>query len=209
MLQAFYTLWPGETPPGWAGCLPAQYRATVSSAGAPAYLLLAAALVYTQGSAAALQHLQRGPHGKPVFALPGLHCSLSHSGSAAFCALGNAPCGADVQQAVPVKEGLAQYALGPQAAAWVQSHARPQAAFARAWALRESWLKYTGEGLAGLRRAPDICPGDPISGLPAGISCTCFELGAYHAAVCANEPCAAPVYISPQQCLAALAQLKK
>jgi 4'-phosphopantetheinyl transferase len=101
-----------------------------------------------------------GPHGRPELDLAGnggpdreapLHFSLSHAGGAVLVALADRPVGVDVE-AWPSDETLT--AVSPTlpvaeraAVAAASRRARP-AAFARAWARLEAYLKGVGTGIA-------------------------------------------------------------
>lgn len=82
--------------------------------------------------------------------LPEVHFSISHSGAYWACAVSDAPVGLDLQEERPVKaEKLARRFFHPAEVEWLA--ARDWQQFCRIWAYKESWLKYTGEGMgAGL-----------------------------------------------------------
>ncbi|MEV3993025.1 4'-phosphopantetheinyl transferase superfamily protein [Streptomyces sp. NPDC049837] len=90
------------------------------------------------------------PHGRPVVEGGGAHFSLSYSGSLVLLGLGPAPLGVDVER-VP-SPGLVEDttpALHPAERAELAAldeESRP-AAFARAWARKEAYLKGIGTGL--------------------------------------------------------------
>lgn len=93
----------------------------------------------------------RAPGGKPYLPdAPDVHFNLSHSGSWAVCALGRAPLGVDLQQERPLRQPVLRR-FAPSEQAWLEKLSAPerQSAFFDLWALKESYLKATGAGLAG------------------------------------------------------------
>ena len=92
--------------------------------------------------------LARGMAGKPYFPLaPDLHFSLSHSGADWVCALSGQPLGLDLQQPRPVDAAaLARRFFHMDEAAYLQAHPED---FFRVWTAKESYVKYTGRGIAG------------------------------------------------------------
>ena len=103
--------------------------------------------------------IARKERGKPYFPnQPGLHFSISHSGELWACALSRCPVGVDIQKHTK-KRGesdrqtgarllrLAERFFHPKEADWVRGD--PQKRFFRLWAAKESYVKYTGEGIGG------------------------------------------------------------
>ena len=91
--------------------------------------------------------LARAEEGKPFLPhAPDLHFSISHSGGIWACAFGDAPLGLDLQQIKPIREtGIARRFFHPEETAYLESH--PDAFFAL-WTAKESYVKFTGRGLA-------------------------------------------------------------
>lgn len=90
--------------------------------------------------------LAGGRYGKPFFAEhPHIHFSISHSGSVWCCAFGSSPVGLDVQ-AHRLKGGrqrIADRFFHPAERDWI----RKGGDFFAVWAAKESYVKYTGEGM--------------------------------------------------------------
>lgn len=166
------TLWLAEAEPlaGWAGRLAPR----VLGAGEPprvgspgraadrrgrlvAHVALRVLLGERLGLAPEAVRLGRAacpccgaPHGRPVVEGGGAHFSLSYSGPLVLLGLGPAPLGVDVER-VPSPALVADTtpALHPAERAELASlddELRP-AAFARAWARKEAYLKGIGTGL--------------------------------------------------------------
>lgn len=100
--------------------------------------------------------IDRTERGKPFFRderLP--FFSLSHSGGLLLCAMGDAPCGLDVQahefstgkRAVSRLFRLAERYFHPAETERLKRSATPERDFFALWAARESYVKYTGEGI--------------------------------------------------------------
>ena len=98
-----------------------------------------------------LPPMARGGKGKPYFpGLPGRAFNLSHSGPLALCALDSRPVGVDIQVVRPFRPGLPRRVCSDRELAWVGEGADRWERFALLWALKESRVKYTGEGLTRL-----------------------------------------------------------
>lgn len=102
--------------------------------------------------------IERTDRGKPYFPnQPKLHFSISHSGDYWACAMANQPIGLDLQEHVTRKGEtlevaaarycrMAQRFFHPREAEYVKqedSYLR----FFQIWAARESYVKYTGQGI--------------------------------------------------------------
>lgn len=167
--------------------LPSGKRAASLAAG----LLLEAALRRETGKQGLSLLVREAEHGKP--ALPpelGLWLSLSHSGNFALCAVTRRPVGADIQKTVPVRESLLQRVCSAAEREWILKAASPaerERRFCRIWALKESWLKATGVGLAGLADAR-FCPVPEGLAGPEGWRFRAFSLPeGYEGAICEAE----------------------
>ena len=125
--------------------------------GAAQRLSLAAGLLLrdalaAEGLSAEDSETAVGAHGKPCLPRrPDVQFSLSHSGTWAMCAVADRPVGCDIQLAAPRSLRVARrfftdaecariFALAPEGAR--------QAMFYRIWALKESFIKCLGLGLA-------------------------------------------------------------
>lgn len=91
--------------------------------------------------------ISRPLHGKPSFSQrPQIHFSLSHSGEYWLCAMGRQPVGLDLQEHRYLDaEGLSRRFFHPAEAAYLQ--AQEQADFFAVWAAKESFVKYSGQGI--------------------------------------------------------------
>jgi 4'-phosphopantetheinyl transferase len=100
-----------------------------------------------------------GEKGKPFFPTsPEVCFSISHSGAWWMCALSSQPVGLDVQDHHPMpREKLSRRFFHPEEDAYLQ--ARGYTPFFDVWAAKESYLKYTGQGITDDLRAFSVTTG--------------------------------------------------
>ncbi len=122
------------------------------------------------------------PHGKPYVAeLPDVHFSISHAGGYWVCAVGGAEVGLDLQDFRKIDyEHIAKRFFHPTEIEWLKG--RGETDFFRIWARKESYVKFTGEGLS---RGLDYF--SVVEGLPAWQWEVPFK-GGYQMVVTAAEP---------------------
>lgn len=109
--------------------------------------------------------LAEGPHGKPF--LPGhprIHFNLSHSGNYAALAAGSRPCGIDVEKARTNFNRIAERFFTEEEnriLSSLQTDSARSEAFLRIWTRKESYLKWSGEGLSRDLRSFQVLPEAP------------------------------------------------
>ena len=120
------------------------------------------------------------PDGKPAFRdLPGLHFSLSHSGSLIACAFSGREIGLDLQEttdrADPLRIARRFYTPAEYDLLRALPEARRPDLFYRLWAVKEAYLKYIGCGLRARLDSFDMdpfpdrdCP--PLALSPSGLT---------------------------------------
>ncbi len=108
-------------------------------------LLLAAARRYT-GSAFD-STIAFGPFGKPYFPYaPSVHFNITHSGDYWMCVFADAPVGVDLQQYQACdRANLSRKFFHPAEDAFLRQ--RGYTDFFELWSAKESYLKYTGQGI--------------------------------------------------------------
>lgn len=89
----------------------------------------------------------RAPGGKPILENSSLHFNLSHSGSFALCGVGDCPLGVDVERIKPRRPGLPRHVLSDEEYAWFLAGGSRWEDFYTLWTLKESLIKYTGQGM--------------------------------------------------------------
>jgi 4'-phosphopantetheinyl transferase len=90
-------------------------------------------------------------YGKPVVAgLPSFHFNIAHSGRWILCAVDAAPVGIDIEEIKPVTLDIAKYYFSPEEYRWLMDKQEPQrtSCFYDIWTLKESFIKWIGQGLS-------------------------------------------------------------
>lgn len=94
------------------------------------------------------------PLGKPYLPeYPGIHFNFSHSDEGILCALSKGPVGADIQGRIPFREKLARRILSREEEKLVRER---EERLTLLWTLKESYLKYLGEGIRRDLRTLDL-----------------------------------------------------
>ncbi|MBP5607154.1 MAG: 4'-phosphopantetheinyl transferase superfamily protein [Lachnospiraceae bacterium] len=100
---------------------------------------------------AGIYKVEKDEKGRPSFPdLPEVYFSLAHSGDMAICAISDAPVGVDIQQHRKLKADIAKRFFHPAEADHLAriSGEEYDRDFYALWCLKESYVKYTGGGLA-------------------------------------------------------------
>lgn len=127
--------------------------------------------------------LIRAPGGKPRFSAGPLHCSLTHTRRAAFCALSDRPLGLDAEPLDrTISPAVADKLLLPEELAQYRQAAEPGLCLLSFWVLKEAYVKYTGQGLPGLMGAGPFSL-DPPAG-PQGLHFTRLTHDGHLLALC-------------------------
>lgn len=90
------------------------------------------------------------PNGKPLIqGRPDWQFSLTHAGNWAVCGVDSRPIGVDAEAVRPDGARIAARCFAPEEQAYLAAlpELRREQAFACLWTRKESYLKYTGEGL--------------------------------------------------------------
>jgi len=113
-----------------------------------AYLLLRLALleIYTINDIVVFDHLDKG---KPVLRdFPQIHFNLSHSKNVAACVVSDFEVGVDVQYIRKVSDKAAKRVLTKAEYEEFKTKPDPDEYFCKIWAIKESVMKKTGQGMA-------------------------------------------------------------
>lgn len=112
-----------------------------------------------------------GKNEKPLVKDDIFFFNISHTKGAVLAAAGFSPVGADIQIVEGKYEPVAKRVLTPSELSLVKHSSEPGKEFTRLWTLKESYIKYTGEGISALEGAPDFSSferaGGKLSGGPA------------------------------------------
>ncbi len=92
------------------------------------------------------EEITTGPHGRPQ--IEGLDFNISHAGDYVMMVLSDHSVGCDIERIRDKKTGIAKRFFSEAEAAWIDASEDPFAAFYRVWTARESYVKYTGEGIS-------------------------------------------------------------
>lgn len=128
----------------------------------------------------------RHQKGKPYFAAaPGLHFSLSHSGDYAACAFYEQPVGLDLQvHSRCDKAAIARRFFHPGEYAYLE--AENFESFFAVWAAKESYVKYTGTGIAGGLNRFSVVDGNGLRSKMADVEFCHWELMECSMSLCAG-----------------------
>jgi 4'-phosphopantetheinyl transferase len=129
--------------------------------------------------------VNRTSKGKPYFAdIPQVHLSISHSGTYWLCAFSLNPLGIDIQLHRACEESaIAQRFFHPCEADYLKD--KDQAAFFKVWTAKESFVKYTGDGIDDAFRHFCVVGGDEVDGAACGVDFTFIDIDPqYTACVC-------------------------
>ncbi|MDO5135839.1 MAG: 4'-phosphopantetheinyl transferase superfamily protein [Eubacteriales bacterium] len=113
-------------------------------------LLLGMGLFREYGRRLENETREKGPHGKPYFSsCPWICYSITHSGQYAACAFAEIEIGLDIQIHREVNYGRMLRRMVPRELGIQMEGSRTlKEDFFRQWALREAYIKWTGEGLS-------------------------------------------------------------
>lgn len=137
--------------------------------------------------------VEAGPWGKPRFYdRPDIHFNLSHSGTVAMAAFADCEVGCDVERMAALREKVAARFFSPRENAALRQCPDEESRrelFYRIWTRKESYIKYTGEGMhRELSGFSVVIPeGDFTGGAASDVPpCTFrdFPVPGYQAAVC-------------------------
>ncbi len=96
---------------------------------------------------------------KPLLKNTGsLRFNISHSGNFVVLALSEGDVGCDIQEIRPYNPRVAKKNYCDNETALIESSEDKNAVFIRLWALKESILKFTGEGISGGLKSYDFSP---------------------------------------------------
>ena len=104
-------------------------------------------------------------YGKPWLPeLPDFRFSLSHSGSAALCAVSDEEIGCDIELPRGFDPAIAKRFFHPDEREWLFSHPEPEQpeVFFRIWTCKESFIKALGLGLSLPLDSFSVIPGETV-----------------------------------------------
>lgn len=94
-----------------------------------------------------------GPRGKPYLDCQDFHFNISHSGGLAACAVERFPVGLDIERYRTFSPALANRICTPEERPLIGASPDRDQALTQLWTCKESLMKLTGQGMAGLEEA--------------------------------------------------------
>lgn len=127
-------------------------------------------------------------NGKPYIAHSNLHFNLSHSRKYALCVCGTEKVGCDIEQIKGFNERVAERFFSENECALLKRCDDVSAVFTRLWTLKESALKFSGEGISGGLDSYDFsayCNDDKI--LMNNLVFKTFEVDGFSVSICSEN----------------------
>ena len=107
--------------------------------------------------------------------------------------------GVDIERETHFEDALARFAFSADEIAWANAYApNPDTGFTALWTIKESLVKYLGEGVSLEPRAIHIDPNDPIRATSAGITFDGIHFARYAVARCQLTVCSEYEGFSPK-----------
>ena len=78
---------------------------------------------------------------------PDIHFNISHCPAGCICAVSDAPIGVDIQDTRPFSIDIGKHCCSQEELGILKKSNDPAVEFTRMWAMKESYLKMTGEGI--------------------------------------------------------------
>ena len=179
-----------------AGTVPPQKKKDLASFTHPvsrkehilAWSMLSFAYQAETGKPVCAIRLTFSEKGKPYIESDPFFFSLSHSEGRVICAVGESEIGADVQRIKPVKDGVLKRVLFENERRIYEESDNKPLCFTRLWSLKESYLKYTGEGISAGFGSLDFSPFfEKDSFTLFGKQFSSFDDGEYACSVCSDD----------------------
>ena len=121
----------------------------------------------------------------------GLHFSVSHSGRLWACAAGTQPIGIDLEryrEGCPA-EAIARRFFHPEEYVYLKNHGFSSDSFFPLWTAKESYVKYTGEGISDLYSSFSVVENRALCGTVNGVHYRHFPVEqGYSLCVCTQAP---------------------
>lgn len=128
-------------------------------------------------------------NGKPV--LEGICFNLSHSDDMVACAVSEKPVGIDIEKIKKLKVNISGRFFTENENKHLEEYQENEAEFFRLWTMKESYMKYTGEGIKLALNRFEISFDDGISVCRDGNRVECYikeyNVPGYKLTVCAKE----------------------
>ncbi len=138
-----------------------------------------------------LQDVKFGNNKKPE--IDGIFFNISHSDNFVICSVSENPVGCDIEKIRSVKSGFEKRFFTQNEVAYLEKFSCEEKInqFFRLWTMKESYMKFTGEGMKLALNRIEFAFDDSIKVFRDGILCDCnfkeYEFLGYKISVCAKE----------------------
>lgn len=142
------------------------------------------------------QNIKYGKNGKPE--IDGLHFNISHAENFVICSVSENPVGCDIEKIRSVKSGFEKRFFTQNEVSYLDKFSGEEKLkqFFRLWTMKESYMKFTGDGMKLALNRFEFIIEDSVKVFRDGILIPCFikeyELSGYKISVCAKENDFAP-----------------
>lgn len=166
-----------SSPDGYMDQLPAERREQIlrMKQTGDRYRSLGAGLVIAyslcqEGIPLERQSFSKGSHGKPALAeAGGIHFNVSHAGNYVVAAVADQSVGIDIECRRQLRNAMVRKCCTLREREWLEMQEDRELAFLRLWTAKESYVKWSGEGLTCPLDAIEIsfpAMGDDVGGTP-------------------------------------------
>ena len=137
------------------------------------------------------QNIKYGKNGKPE--IEGLHFNISHAENFVICSVSENPVGCDIEKIRSIKSGFEKRFFTQNEVSYLDKFSGEEKLkqFFRLWTMKESYMKFTGDGMKLALNRIEFVFDDSIKVFRDGILCDCnfkeYELSGYKISVCAKE----------------------
>ena len=142
------------------------------------------------------QNIKYGQNGKPE--ISGLNFNISHSKNFVICSVSENPVGCDIEKIRPVKSGFEKRFFTQNEVSYLEKFLGDEKLkqFCRLWTMKESYMKFTGEGMKLALNRFEFIIEDSVKVFRDGVLCSCFikeyEFLDYCISICAQKNDFAP-----------------
>ena len=137
------------------------------------------------------QNIQYGKNGKPE--ISGLHFNISHAENFVICSVSENPVGCDIEKIRSIKSGFEKRFFTQNEVSYLDKFSGEEKLkqFFRLWTMKESYMKFTGDGMKLALNRFEFIIDDSVKVFRDGILTSCFikeyEFLDYCISVCSEK----------------------
>lgn len=137
------------------------------------------------------QNIKYGQNGKPE--IEGLHFNISHAENFVICSVSENPVGCDIEKIRSIKSGFEKRFFTQNEVSYLDKFSGEEKLkqFFRLWTMKESYMKFTGEGMKLALNRFEFNIEDSVKVFRDGVLCSCFikeyEILDYCISICSEE----------------------